>query len=69
MVKWEQNKIELYIFEKIMKIYRKESNMNKKKPLYIFLGQTVLYFIILLGLLYFFIYRGQSQGSFIYNEF
>jgi len=43
--------------------------MNKKKPLYIFLGQTVLYFIILLGLLYFFSYLGQSQGSFIYNEF
>ena len=43
--------------------------MNKKKPLYIFLGQTVLYFIVLLGLLYFFSYLGQSQGSFIYNEF
>ncbi|MHC4039851.1 teichoic acid D-Ala incorporation-associated protein DltX [Streptococcus infantis] len=52
-----------------MKIYRKESNVNKKKPYYVFLGQTVLYFIILLGLLYFFSYLGQSQGGFIYNEF
>ena len=59
----------LYIRKKLLKIHRKESKMNKKKPLYIFLGQTVLYFIILLGLLYFFSYLGQSQGSFIYNEF
>ncbi|WP_195184060.1 teichoic acid D-Ala incorporation-associated protein DltX [Streptococcus infantis] len=43
--------------------------MNKKKPYYVFLGQTALYFIVLLGLLYFFSYLGQSQGSFIYNEF
>ena len=52
-----------------MKIYRKESDMNKKKPYYVFFGQTVLYFIILLGLLYFFSYLGQGQGGFIYNEF
>ena len=43
--------------------------MDKKKPICVFLGQTVLYFIVLLGLLYFFSYLGQSQGSFIYNEF
>ena len=49
--------------------YRKESDVNKKNPYYVFLGQTVLYFIILLGLLYFFSYLGQSQGGFIYNEF
>lgn len=69
MVKWEKDKIVIVYCENIMKIYRKESNMNKKKPYYVFLGQTVLYFIILLGLLYFFSYLGQGQGGFIYNEF
>ena len=69
MVKWEQDKKVLHVCEKIMKIYRKESNVNKKKPYYVFFGQTVLYFIILLGLLYFFSYLGQGQGGFIYNEF
>ncbi len=43
--------------------------MGKHRKLYMFLGQTVLYFVILLGLLYFFSYLGQSQGTFIYNEF
>ena len=69
MVKWEKDKIVIVYCESIMKIYRKESNMNKKKPYYVFFGQTVLYFIILLGLLYFFSYLGQGQGGFIYNEF
>ena len=56
--------------EKLTEIYRKKKSiMDRKKPLYIFLGQTVLYFIVLLGLLYFFSYLGQGQGSFIYNEF
>ena len=41
----------------------------KHQTLYKFIGQTVLYFIIFLGLLYFFSYLGQVQGSFIYNEF
>lgn len=43
--------------------------MGKHRKLYMFLGQTVLYFVILLGLLYFFSYLGQGQGGFIYNEF
>ena len=59
----------MYICIKLLKIYKKKLIMDKKKPIYVFLGQTVLYFIILLGLLYFFSYLGQSQGSFIYNEF
>ena len=43
--------------------------MKKQRNLHVFLGRTVLYFVILLGLLYFFSYLGQSQGTFIYNEF
>lgn len=44
--------------------------MMKKHPtVYKFLGQTLLYFVIFLGLLYFFSYLGQGQGGFIYNEF
>ncbi len=42
----------------------------KRKELYLFLGRTALYFIVLLGLLYFFSYLGQVRGwLFIYNEF
>ena len=59
----------MYICIKLFKIYKKKLIIDKKKPIYVFLGQTVLYFIVLLGLLYFFSYLGQSQGSFIYNEF
>ena len=59
----------MYICIKLLKIYKKKLIMDKKKPIYVFLGQTVLYFIVLLGLIYFFSYLGQSQGSFIYNEF
>ena len=59
----------MYICIKLLKIYKKKLIMDKKKPIYVFLGQTVLYFIVLLGLLYFFSYLGQSQGGFIYNEF
>ena len=43
--------------------------MKQRNELYLFLNQTALYFIIFLGLLYFFSYLGQAQGSFIYNEF
>lgn len=43
--------------------------MKKYKNVYVFLGRTLLYFCIVLGLLYFFSYLGQSQGTFIYNEF
>ena len=43
--------------------------MKQRNELYLFLGWTALYFIILLGLLYFFSYLGQGQGGFIYNEF
>ncbi|MFS9297661.1 teichoic acid D-Ala incorporation-associated protein DltX [Streptococcus oralis] len=43
--------------------------MKKQRNLYVFLGRTALYFVILLGLLYFFSYLGQGQGGFIYNEF
>ncbi|HEW3988534.1 TPA: teichoic acid D-Ala incorporation-associated protein DltX [Streptococcus pneumoniae] len=43
--------------------------MKQRKELYLFLGRTALYFPIFLGLLYFFSYLGQGQGSFIYNEF
>ncbi len=43
--------------------------MKKQRNLHVFLGRTTLYFVILLGLLYFFSYLGQSQGTFIYNEF
>ena len=59
----------MYICIKLLKIYKKKLIMDKKKPIYVFLGQTVLYFIVLLGLLYFFSYLGQGQGGFIYNEF
>ena len=70
MVKWEQDKIVIVCLgEKWWKFTEKKSIMNKKKPYYVFLGQTVLYFIVLLGLLYFFSYLGQGQGGFIYNEF
>ncbi|MCY7093816.1 MAG: teichoic acid D-Ala incorporation-associated protein DltX [Streptococcus halitosis] len=43
--------------------------MKKQRNLQVFLGRTALYFVILLGLLYFFSYLGQGQGGFIYNEF
>lgn len=43
--------------------------MKQRNEVYLFLGRTALYFIIFLGLLYFFSYLGQVQGSFIYNEF
>ncbi len=43
--------------------------MKKQRNLHVFLVRTALYFVILLGLLYFFSYLGQSQGTFIYNEF
>lgn len=43
--------------------------MKKQRNLHVFLSRTALYFVILLGLLYFFSYLGQSQGTFIYNEF
>lgn len=43
--------------------------MKKYKNVYVFLGRTLLYFCIVLGLLYFFSYLGQSQGEFIYNGF
>ncbi|MCM3309958.1 teichoic acid D-Ala incorporation-associated protein DltX [Streptococcus oralis] len=43
--------------------------MKKQRNLHVFLDRTALYFVILLGLLYFFSYLGQSQGTFIYNEF
>ena len=41
----------------------------KHKTLYKFIGQTILYFVIFLALLYVFSYLGQGQGGFIYNEF
>lgn len=53
----------MYICIKLLKIYKKKLIMDKKKPIYVFLGQTVLYFIVLLGLLYFFSYLGQSQEA------
>ncbi|BBD43355.1 D-Ala-teichoic acid biosynthesis protein [Streptococcus anginosus subsp. whileyi CCUG 39159] len=43
--------------------------MKKHKIIFKFLGQTLLYFVIFLALLYFFNYLGQGQGGFIYNEF
>ena len=43
--------------------------MTKYKTIYKFVGQTLLYFVIFVALLYFFIYLGQGQGGFIYNEF
>ncbi|MDU7074360.1 teichoic acid D-Ala incorporation-associated protein DltX [Streptococcus peroris] len=43
--------------------------MKKYKNVYVFLGRTLLYFLIVLGLLYFFSYHSQGQGTFIYNEF
>ena len=43
--------------------------MKKQRNLHVFLRRTALYFVILLGLLYFFSYLGQGQGGFIYNEF
>ncbi|HEO8060580.1 TPA: teichoic acid D-Ala incorporation-associated protein DltX [Streptococcus agalactiae] len=39
------------------------------KPYLSFIGRTLLYFGILLLLIYFFVYLGRGQGSFIYNEF
>ncbi|HGJ3396095.1 TPA: teichoic acid D-Ala incorporation-associated protein DltX, partial [Streptococcus pneumoniae] len=39
--------------------------MKQRKELYLFLGRTALYFLIFLGLLYFFSYLGQGQGSFM----
>lgn len=42
--------------------------MKQRKELYLFLGRTALYFLIFLGLLYFFSYLGQGQGSFIYRD-
>ncbi|MBZ2049645.1 teichoic acid D-Ala incorporation-associated protein DltX [Streptococcus sanguinis] len=43
--------------------------MKKQRNLHVFLGRTALYFVILLGLLYFFSCVGQSRGTFIYNAF
>lgn len=34
-----------------------------------FMAKTVLYFVILLVLVYFYSYLGHGQGNFIYNEF
>ena len=43
--------------------------MTKYNTIYNFVGQTLLYFVIFVALLYFFSYLGQGQGGFIYNEF
>ena len=43
--------------------------MTKYKTIYKFVGQTLLYFVIFVALLYFCSYLGQGQGGFIYNEF
>ncbi len=40
--------------------------MNQR---YQFLLRTLLYFVIILVLIYFFSYIGRGQGGFIYNEF
>ena len=42
--------------------------MTKYKTIYKFVGQTLLYFVIFVALLYFFSYLGQGQGGFIYYE-
>ncbi|WEV45212.1 teichoic acid D-Ala incorporation-associated protein DltX [Streptococcaceae bacterium ESL0687] len=34
-----------------------------------FTARTVLYFVILVGLLYLYHYSGIGQGGFLYNEF
>ncbi|MDT2832994.1 teichoic acid D-Ala incorporation-associated protein DltX [Vagococcus carniphilus] len=44
--------------------------MNKKqKRIMIFILKTVLYVLILLGLIYFYGYLKSGGGGFIYNEF
>ena len=43
--------------------------MTKYKTIYKFVGQTLLYFVVFVALLYFFSYLGQGQGGVIYNEF
>ncbi|MGT2655820.1 teichoic acid D-Ala incorporation-associated protein DltX [Streptococcus varani] len=42
---------------------------SKYWGIYKFIFQTLLYFVILLVLLYFFGFAGHGQGGFIYNEF
>lgn len=59
----------MYRCELFLFTVKRLEKMKKYKNVYVFLGRTLLYFCIVLGLLYFFSYLGQSQGEFIYNGF
>ena len=59
----------MYRCELFLFTVKRLEKMKKYKNVYVFLGRTLLYFLIVLGLLYFFSYHSQGQGTFIYNEF
>ncbi|MBS0950096.1 teichoic acid D-Ala incorporation-associated protein DltX [Weissella minor] len=43
--------------------------MKKHRQFWMFIGQTLFYFAVLLILLYLYGYSSHGQGGFIYNEF
>ncbi|CAM4196454.1 D-alanyl-lipoteichoic acid biosynthesis protein [Streptococcus penaeicida] len=42
---------------------------EKRKMLMLFIGKTVLFYLIFILLIYIFDYLGHGQSAFIYNEF
>ncbi|MFD1485482.1 teichoic acid D-Ala incorporation-associated protein DltX [Lacticaseibacillus baoqingensis] len=40
-----------------------------QRPMVQFIARTVLYSVIIIGLVYLYSYRGVGQSHFIYNEF
>ncbi|EHI68650.1 teichoic acid D-Ala incorporation-associated protein DltX [Streptococcus ictaluri] len=46
-----------------------EKNKSTVKELSVFIGKTILFYLILMLLVYFFGYLGHGQSNFIYNEF
>lgn len=44
-------------------------NKSRVRGIAVFIGKTILFYLILMLLVYFFGYLGHGQSNFIYNEF
>ncbi len=44
-------------------------NKLRMRGIAVFIGKTILFYLILMLLVYFFGYLGHGQSNFIYNEF
>ncbi|MDR1018845.1 MAG: teichoic acid D-Ala incorporation-associated protein DltX [Lachnospiraceae bacterium] len=49
--------------------FAKGGKMKNKKDILIFIGKTLFFTVVILGLLYLYHYTSSTGGGFIYNEF